>query len=278
MGGVRRERVVHMRFRMLGPLEIHDGSDFVPIKGTGQQRLLIFLAINANEAVPVDTLIDALWGDDLPAVPPHALHTATTLGRKRLIRCRGPNHAPARIEHLGWAYRLSISEEELDTSCFSGLVDRGRRLLEDGETEKVSQVVGEALALWQGPALSGLGEEPAFQAEANRLETLRFAAIELRIDADLALGRHAQLVGELESLIVVHPFDEGLQGRLMLALYRAGRQVEALRVYRKFSDQLAVELGIEPTPALQNVEQALLEHSPSLDTPRVLIGAFEGRD
>jgi len=266
-----------MRFRMLGPLEIHDGKGFVPINGPGQRRLLILLAINANEAVPVETLVDAMWGDHPPAAPPHALHTATTIARKRLIRCWGRNQSPARIEHLGWAYRLSIMADEFDASCFSALVDRSRRLLKDGDEEIASHVVREALALWRGPALSGLGEEPAFQAEANRLESLRFAALELRIDTDLALGRHAELIGELEALVVVHPFDEGLQGRLMLALYRAGRQVEALRVYRTFSHRLEEGLGIEPTPALQNLEQALLAHRPSLDMSRVPIGAFEHR-
>jgi DNA-binding SARP family transcriptional activator len=263
---------------MLGPLEIDDGNDLVLVRGPNQQRLLILLAINANEAVPIDTLVDALWGDHPPAAPSHALHTTTTNARKRLARCCGRDNASARIEHLGWAYRLLIMEEELDTSCFSTLVDRSRCVLEGGDAETASQIVREALELWRGPALSGLGDEPAFQAEASRLRGLRFAALELRIDADLALGRHAELIGELEALTVALPFDEGLQGRLLLALYRAGRQVEALRAYQTFAGRLSEGLGIEPTPALQLVEQAILEQHPSVDAPRVLIGAFERRD
>ena len=263
---------------MLGPLEIDDGNDFVPVKGPSQRRLLILLAINANEAVPVDTLIDALWGDHPPASPCHALHTAATNARKRLVRCRGPDHTPARIDHIGWAYRLSVMEEELDTSCFSTLIDLSRRVLEGGDAETASQFAVEALALWRGPPLSGLGEEPVFQAEANRLTGQRFAALEIRIDADLALGRHAELIGELEALIAAHPFDETLQSRLLLALYGSGRQVEALRAYRTFAARLAEGLGIEPTPVLQLVEQAILEHSPLVDTARVPSGVFEHLD
>jgi len=266
-----------MRFRMLGSLEIHDGDDFVVIRGHNQQRLLRLLAINANDAVPVPALVDAVWATGRPSDPVHALHTMVTGARQHIAACRASNGETARIDHLGWAYRLSINTDEIDTVCFEHLVATGRELIAAQEAAAASAVLSEALGLWRGPALGEVASEFAFQAEAVRLENLRLAALELRIDTELGLGRHAELVGGLEALVSAHPTDEGLCGRLMVALYRSGRQVEALRRYRDLASQLAEQLGIDPTPALQDVEQAILEQRAALDDPTVSVGKASHR-
>lgn len=266
-----------MRFRILGPLEIRAGDGFEPVRSHNSKRLLVLLAINANDAVPVDAVVEAVWPVRRPADPIHALHTTVTGARRNVAPCRGSDRKAARIDHLGWAYRLSISNNEIDSYCFEHLVSTGRRLTTRGEPDAASAVLSDALALWRGPALGGLGDEHAFQAAAIRLENLRLAAHELLIDAGLMLGRHAELVGQLEALAAAHPTDEVICARLMVALYRSGRQVEALGCYRHLASTLAEVLGLDPTPDLQDLEQAILEHRPTLEDPRVVPVGVEHR-
>jgi streptogramin lyase len=162
---------------------------------------------------------------------------------------------------------LRVPPEALDASRFEALLEQGRRELAGGEAERAAATLRDALALWRGPALADLGFEPFAQSEIARLQELRLTALEARIEADLALGRHDSLVAELETLVAAHPYREGLRAQLMLALYRSGRQAEALETYRRARRTLSEELGIEPGPRLQELERAILRHDRSLEAP-----------
>jgi DNA-binding SARP family transcriptional activator len=234
-----------MEFRILGPLEVVDGDRSLPLGGEQQRALLALLLTRANEVVSTDRLIDELWG----ARPPKkALNTIQyyvwklrkTLGADRIVT-RPPG------------YLIRLESEEFDLTRFE-------RLLERDDAEALHQ----ALGLWRGPALADLTLEHFAQAEAARLEELRMAALERRIELDLAAGRDAELVGELESLIKEHPLRERLRGQVMLALYRAGRQAEALAAYQAARASMVESLGIEPGPPLQDLERAILRQDASL--------------
>ena len=230
-----------LEFRLLGPLEVLDGDRALALGGGQQRALLAVLLLHANEVVSTDRLIDELWGDD-----------AAADGRQdraglRLAAAQGARRRPAR--HARARLRAARRPAELDLARFEQLVGEAQRCRSRAARPRRC---GEALALWRGPALADLAYEPFAQAEIARLEELRWAALEERIDADLALGRHAELVGELEALVAEHPLRERLRGQLMLALYRSGRQAEALeRLPRSAQRELADELGLEPSAALQ---------------------------
>ena len=164
-------------------------------------------------------------------------------------------------------YVLRVPPERLDVRRFEDLLEQGRRELASGQTERASLTLRDALALWRGPALADLAFEPFAQTEITRLEELRVAALEARIEADLALGRQDSLVAELETLVSAHPYREGLRAQLMLALYRSGRQAEALETYRRARRTFSEELGIEPGLRLRELEGAILRHDSSLETP-----------
>src|SRR5439155_12364682 len=165
-------------------------------------------------------------------------------------------------------YRLVIEPHSVDLFEFIRLSEEGRTTLAAGDAAAGADSLRAALALWRGPPLADLPWEPFAQAEIVRLDELRLAALEDRIDADLALGRHGQLIGELEGLVAEHPLRERLRGQLMLALYRAGRQADALAVYQRARRTLVDELGLEPSEALRKLERAILDHDPSLNAPQ----------
>jgi predicted ATPase/DNA-binding SARP family transcriptional activator len=238
---MRLSRRLH--FRLLGPLEVESDGAVLPVGGPRQRALLAFLLLRANEAVRRESLIDALWGEEPPARAENALQVAIHGLRKLLGR--------ERIETIDGAYRLRVEPGELDLA-------RVRALLE--------QSPAAALELWRGPALSGI-DAPFAAAEAARLDQLRLAAVEARIEAELASGAHDLLVPELERLIAEHPFRERLRGQLMLALYRAGRQADALEEYTRARRTLVDELGIEPGPELRELEARILRQDPDLDPP-----------
>jgi predicted ATPase/DNA-binding SARP family transcriptional activator len=229
-----------MEFRLLGPLEVEVDGAVLPVGGPRQRALLAFLLLNANKAVGRGALVDALWGHEPPARAQNALQVAIH-GLRKLL-------GPERIETVGDGYRLRVHAGELDL-------------------ERCEELVGSdpaaALELWRGAALAGV-EAPFAAAEASRLEELRLAAVEARIEAELEIGAHDLLVPELERLIADHPFRERLRGQLMLALYRGGRQAEALDAYQVARRVLVEELGIEPSPRLQQLEQAILRQDPGL--------------
>jgi len=227
--------------------------------GPKQRALLAILLLEANHAVSADRLIDALWGDRPPDTAKNTLQVYVSQLRKLL-----PEGA---LETVAPGYRLAVAPEELDLSRFDELAQQGRAALRIGDAATGAQALGAALALWRGPALADLALEPFAQTEAARLEELRLAVLEDRIEADLALGRHGPLVAELEHLIVENPFRERLRAQLMLALYRSGRQAEALAVYQRTRRTLVDELGIEPGESLRQLEQAILAHDPALEAP-----------
>jgi DNA-binding SARP family transcriptional activator/ABC-type glycerol-3-phosphate transport system substrate-binding protein/class 3 adenylate cyclase len=248
-----------VEFRVLGALEVLDDGDCRIPLGAGKQRaVLALLLLHANEVVPTERLIDEVWGESPPETARKAVQVYITRLRKAL--------GPKRIRTRDPGYVLELESSELDLHRFEARVRQARKLRENGDQAGAGIVLREALALWRGPPLADFAHEPFAQTEIPRLEEQRLEALEERIDSDLALGHGGDLVGEIEVLIAKHPFRERLRGQLMLALYRDGRQADALGVYQETRKLLVDELGIEPSPALQRLEGAILRQEPALET------------
>jgi DNA-binding SARP family transcriptional activator len=245
-----------VEFRILGPLEVVEGERPLTLGGPRQRTLLAILLTRANEVVSSDRLIDELWGARPPQTATNALQYHVSQLRKTL----GPGDV---IVTRGPGYLIRVAPHELDLLRFEQLVEEARR----ASADQAARLLRDALSLWRGPALADLANEPFAQAEIIRLEELRLAALELRIETDLAVGRHRELVGELEVLVHEHPLRERPRAQLMLALYRSGRQAEALDLYREGRRLLVDELGIEPGSELQELERAILSHDPELSSP-----------
>lgn len=242
-----------MEFRILGPLEVVEHGRALPLGGARQRTLLALLLTRANEVVSADRLIDELWGAQPPRTAANALQYHVSQLRKALA----PYEAIVTQEP---GYVIRIGQDELDLLRFEMLVEEARQ----AAPELAARRLREALDLWRGPPLADLAHESSVQTEILRLEELRLGALERRLDADLALGRFAELVGEVQVLVRDHPLRERLRAALMQALYGSGRQVEALEMYRETRRLLVDELGIEPSPALQELEQAILRQDPAL--------------
>src|SRR5262245_18872183 len=232
-----------MEFRILGPLEVRDGEEPVAIGGGRQRALLAILLLRPNEAVCNDTLIDELWHGEPPETARKAIQVHVSGLRKVLGEDRIVTQAPG--------YRLRVEPGELDLDRFESMRAK------DGV-----EGLREALGLWRGPALDDFAYEPFAQAERARLEELKLLTTEQRIEGDLALGRHADLVPELERLVADEPLRERLRAQLMLALYRCGRQADALETYQAGRRALVEELGIDPGRALQELERDILRQEP----------------
>jgi len=245
-----------MEFAVLGPVAArHDGRE-LPLGGPKQRGLLAILLLHANEVVSRDRLIDGLWGARPPPTAGHTLDNYVSRLRKAL--------GDARLSRRPPGYMLHVEGDELDLDCFERLFREGREALARGDAGEAAATLRSALALWRGAALADLLYEPFAATESERLEERRIMALEDRIDADLALGRSGELVPELEALVREHPLRERLLGQLMLALYRSGRQAEALAAFQAARHRLAEELGLEPGPQLRELEQRILEHDPGL--------------
>jgi YVTN family beta-propeller protein len=262
-----------MQFRLLGPLEVEQEGRLLVLGSAKQRALLAILSLRANEVVSRDRLIDELWGERAPASALHSLDVYVSRLRKTLQANGGERLLVTRAG----GYLLRLEPEQLDLTCFERLLEEGRRALAAGNYGRAAERLSEALALWRGPALADLAYEPFAAAEVERLEEQRLAALEERLEAELALGRHASLIGELEALSGKHPLRERLHGQLMLALYRCGRQAEALEVYRETRQHLLDEVGIDPSPALQRLEQAILRQDPALELPAPPPSSDDGR-
>jgi DNA-binding SARP family transcriptional activator len=258
-----------MDYRILGPLQALDRERPLALGGVRQRAVLALLLLHRNEAVSRDLLVDELWGEQPPPTAAKVLQNCVSALRKEL-----PGGAET-LRTVGGAYELRVSPDELDRDRFERLLGEGRAALSAGEVEEAADVLGRALDLWRGPPLADFAYERFAQDEISRLEELHVAALEDRIDAALALGHHAELVPELEALVTRHPLRERLRGQLMLALYRSGRQAEALEAYRGARRALLAELGIEPGRALHELERMILEQDPSLDV--VVHAAAGGR-
>jgi predicted ATPase/DNA-binding SARP family transcriptional activator len=250
-----------VEFHILGPLEVTNGGKPVPVAGSRERAVLVMLLLAANQVVSTDRLVEDLWGDHPPERPQRALQVFISRLRKILRDATGEEHLAT--EPPG--YRLLVDPADVDATHFEALLAEGRARAEAGDHVAAAATLTEALALWRGPALAGFTDEPFAAAPAARLEEGRLAAIEERIDADLASGRHGPLAAELDTLTKAHPLRERLWGQRMLALYRCGRQAEALRAYQDLRRSLGEELGLEPTAALSRLEAAILRHDPELD-------------
>jgi predicted ATPase/DNA-binding SARP family transcriptional activator len=242
---------ISVRFELLGPLAVTLDGEPVALGGEKRRALLAALALEAGQVVTRDRLIDALWGEDPPDTARNTLQVYVSQVRKLL-----PDGV---LETTSNGYRLAVDPGAVDVFEFDRLALAGRSALTIGDAGGAAETLGAALDLWRGPVPTDLP-----QAETLRLEELRLGAQEDRIDAELALGRHAQLVGELERLVAEQPLREGLRGQLMLALYRSGRQADALAVYQRARRTLVDELGIEPGESLRKLERAILAQDPSL--------------
>jgi DNA-binding SARP family transcriptional activator len=246
-------------FRILGPLEVCHDDCPIHVGGAKERALLAFLLLHAGEPVPADRLIDELWGASPPATARKSLQVRVASLRRAL-----------RDDFLltrGDAYLIRLEPNQLDVHRFEQLLSDGRDALAAGNPSAALTTLNEALALWHGRALADFAYESFAQPAIARLEELRLRALELRIEAQLELGLHARVIAELDGVVAAHPFRERLRAQLMLALYRDGRQAEALDVYRRTRDEFVAELGIEPGPMLQQLQQAILRQDPSLDGP-----------
>jgi YVTN family beta-propeller protein len=253
---------VLVEFRILGPLEVVRSGEVVPLHQRRSRALLAALLLHANEVVASDRLIDALWGDDPPQNAQNALQAIVSRVRKQL-----GDRAGEIVRTSPPGYVIDVAADAFDLARFRRLVDRGRDALRAADAPVAAQLLRDALEIWRGPVPSDLADEAFLGRELEQLNGARLDALELRIDADLACGRHGALVGELESLLAQHPYREGLRGRLMLALYRSGRQAEALVAYQDGRRLLVDELGLEPSRALQQLERSILVQDPTLDLP-----------
>lgn len=249
---------------ILGPFETRFDGDVVGVPAGKQRALLTLLAVRAPHPVSADSAAEALWPRAAPAEAMRSLQVTVS----RLRRSLGA--AGSALETVASGYRLAVQADAIDALRFEQLAADGYRELEDGEPERAARALRAALSLWRGPALADLAFETFAQAEIGRLEEERLAALEARVGADLAVGRSGELAGELQQLVALHPLRERLHGQLMLALYRSGRQADALQAYRDARDVLVEQLGIEPGPELRELERAILAHDPLLNPkPRV---------
>jgi DNA-binding SARP family transcriptional activator len=247
-----------MEFRILGPLEVLDEGRVIALGGRKQRALLALLLLHANETLTPDRLIDELWGEGLPATAGKTLQVHISRLRRAL---RADDGAVVTRAH---GYELRLDRECLDAHRFARLVGDGRGALAAGRPEQAVATLQAALALWRGSPFADLAYEPFAQREITRLEDLRVAALEQLIEAKLALGGHAELVGQLATLIAEHPYRERLRAQLMLALYRSDRQADALQAYQDARRTLVEELGIEPGERLRELERAILAQDPRL--------------
>ena len=243
-----------LEIRLLGPFEVLAGGSAADVGGSKRQALLAMLALRRGRVADVDSLVDALWGEELPAAPRNALHhhiarLRATLGEGSIV---------------GSPDGYALKDARVDASRFEELLAETRSALRDGDVPAASEAVASALDLWRGPALQGLTGTAWFSAEARRLETLRVDALEEDFEVRLALGEHRELEPALRSALADNPFRERLWGQLMLALYRGGRQADALETFQEARRVLADELGLEPGPELRRLQEAILAQDPAI--------------
>lgn len=257
-----------MKIEVLGPLSADvNGMSIVPTAGKPRQ-ILALLALYPGRVMPVPTLMEEIWGTELPQSALTTLQTYILQLRRRLGTAMGPDAPGDAKEVLATrhgGYLLQIPPEAVDVHAYERLIAEAQLAFDQGEDERSARTYREALDLWQGPALVDVRVGPILEIEVMRLEESRLVARERRVDADLRLGRHVELIAELTDLIARHPQHEGLHSQAMVALYRSGRQATALDVYQRLRRRLIEELGVEPSPQLQRLHQAMLTVDPQLD-------------
>lgn len=257
-----------VKIQVLGPLSAEvNGTSIVPTAGK-PRKMLSLLALHPGCMVPVSTLMEELWGSEPPQSALATLHTYILQLRRRLGSAMGPDAPGAAKEVLATrhgGYAMEIPAESVDVHTYERMVAEGRWALEAGNDVTAADRFRQALTLWQGPALVDVRVGPILEIEVMRLAESRLGTIELRIDTDLRLGRHTELIPELMELTARYPQHEGLHSQAMVALYRSGRQASALEVYRKLRVRLIEGLGVEPSPRVQRLQQAILVVDPQLD-------------
>ena len=244
-----------MRFQVLGPLEVTGERASIPLGGPKQRAVLAHLIVRANQVVPTDALIDHVWGEEPPESARNVLQTYVSHLRRAL--------GTERIEGRTPGYILHVEPFELDAVRFESLLREARDA--NGQSDRAASLLKEALELWRGPAFADLGADGSLVGEIARLNDLHLQALEERIGADIACGRHIDVLGEAEALIREHPLRERLWGHLMIALYRSGRQTDALDAYQRLREILADELGVDPSPELQRLHERVLRQDPDLE-------------
>lgn len=248
-----------MRVQLLGRLEVREGERLLPLEGPRQRTLLALLALHSGTVVSTDRILAEVWGEDAPSHSANAIQAQISrlralLGSERIVTASG-------------GYTLDMAPEDIDVYRFEALVAAGRTAQKSGEAAAAAATLSDALALWHGPALADVLDMDFARTEAGRLDEMRLIALESRIEADLAVGRHAEVVPELSALTEAHPLRERFCALLMVSLYRAGRQAEALGAFRKARSHLTDELGVDPSDELQQLEQQILIHDASLLGP-----------
>ncbi len=245
--------------RLLGSVEALVDGHSLALGGSKQRSVVALLALNANTTLSGDRLIDALWGDDPPASAAKNIQRYVS----RLRKAFGEGRAEAEILTRGRGYELRLATDAVDALRFEQLVEEAAREPAGG----TNGLAGAALELWRGAPLADVAAEPFAAPEIGRLEELHLRALELAIDAELAAGRHAEVLARLEALIAEEPLRERFHAQRMLALYRDGRQAEALDAYREARSALIEQIGVEPGPELQRLQADVLAHDPRLDPP-----------
>jgi DNA-binding SARP family transcriptional activator len=254
-------------FRILGPLEVLDGDDLVEISAARHRAMLTALLLRVNQVVLADQLVDQLWGLGAPNAARTTIQTYVHRLRRMLHRPDGRSRDTVTLQTRSGGYVLEMDPNLLDLHRFERLVAKARCAIADGRSRDGAESYEEALALWRGPALADIASA-ALRIEACRLDEQRMRVLEERNAWRLRLGDHEDLVGELTAMVAAHPLREEMVGQLMMALYRSGRQAEALQTYRSTRAVLVEELGLEPNARLQQLERAILTADPSVQAPR----------
>jgi DNA-binding SARP family transcriptional activator len=261
----RHRQPAALEYRVLGPFEVlREGAGIVPIAAAKERALLLVLLLRANEIVPAERLIDGIWGEHPPRCGANVLQNCISHLRKRLE----PGACASASEVLLTrqpGYLLRVDCQQLDSARLESSLERSGRAAKRGALHQAARLLREGEGLWRGPALADFSLEEFARSEIARLEELRLLTMAERVEVELALGRHAFLVSELTRLVDEHPLNERFRNQLMLALYRSGRQAEALAVYRAGRETLVEQVGIDPCPALQALEGAILRQEPFLD-------------
>ncbi|CAL9371296.1 AfsR/SARP family transcriptional regulator [Streptomyces cellulosae] len=259
-----------MDIAVLGPLAVRQADvSIVPSAGKPRQ-VLALLALRAGSVVPVPTLMDEVWGDAIPRSANTTLQTYILQVRRRISEALGPSAEVSAKDLLTTCfggYQLTAQAVRSDLAEFNALVTRGDALLAEGNARAASATLERALSLWRGPALVDVPLGRVLATEVLGMDEARIRAKEMRIEADLRLGRHAALLGELRMLVSEHPLHEKLRAQLMLALYRSGHAWRALEAYQQLRRTLVEELGVDPSPRLQRLHQAVLAGDPRLEAP-----------
>lgn len=258
-----------MEIKVLGPLEARENGISITPTASKPRQLLAMLALQAGHVVTVPTLIEELWGMAPPRSALTTLQTYVLQVRRKIdaaIQSDTPDAAKGVLVTRYGGYMLDVAQENVDVRSFERLASAGRRAMEVGDLESASRLLRSALDVWRGPVLVDVQIGSCLAMEVTRLHEAKLCAIESRIEADIRLGRHQSLLSELSMLTAQHPMHENLCGQHMLALYRSGRQWQALEVYQSLRDTLIGELGLEPSDRLRRLQRAILNTDPSLDS------------